>query len=148
MLTTSFGSCYGSVVLTGFLLLQSLIVCINGDIKGDLFSSREALIELYKSENIAMGLLRTYIDENNVEHDYLQKWDKFIIKLVFLIKNKIIFNGRTLFEFETAQWKALNRPVEYLSNPVNAFMLIKRLTTDWPIVMDITEGLNGGKLIY
>lgn len=145
MLTTSFGSWYGSVVLTGFLLLQSLIVCINGDIKGDLFSSREALIELYKSENIAMGLLRTYIDENNVEHDYLQKWDKFKIKLVFLIKNKIIFKCRTLFEFETAQWKALNRPVEYLSNPVNAFMLIKRLTTDWPIVMDITEGLNGGK---
>lgn len=57
------------------------------------------------------------------------------------------FPDRTLFELETAQWKALNRPVEYLSNPVNAFMLIKRLATDWPIVMEITDQLNGGKYL-
>uniref|UniRef100_A0A336MJ21 procollagen-proline 4-dioxygenase n=1 Tax=Culicoides sonorensis TaxID=179676 RepID=A0A336MJ21_CULSO len=122
MLTTNSSSYYGLLVIKLFLIVQFLSTCTNGELKGDLFSSREALLELYKSENIAMGLLRDYVQENKVDHDYLEK---------------------TLLEFETAQWKALVNPVEYLSNPVNAFMLLKRLSVDWPIVVDLTDNLNG-----
>jgi prolyl 4-hydroxylase len=41
--------------------------------------------------------------------------------------------------------KALHNIVEYLSNPVNAFLLIKRLTRDWN---DIEELLIGDVEIY
>lgn len=74
MLTSSVGTNHGFVKMFKiFLILQCFVVCIKTELKGDLFSSREALIELYRSENICMGLLRTYMEENNVEHDYLQK---------------------------------------------------------------------------
>lgn len=74
MLPTSYGSYYGfSVFIKGFLILQCLFISVKTELKGDIFSSREALIELYKSENIVMGLLRTYMEDNHVEHEYLEK---------------------------------------------------------------------------
>lgn len=82
MLSRSVGS-YDCLLkmLKILVILQCLFICIRAELKGDLFSSREALIELYRSENICMGLLRTYMEENNVEHKYLQAWD-FTIKYI------------------------------------------------------------------
>lgn len=61
---------------SGIFYLTFFIICHIqeiGGLKGDLFSSQESLIEIYKSENIAMGMLRQYMDENKVEHEYLSR---------------------------------------------------------------------------
>lgn len=34
-------------------------------------------------------------------------------------------------DYEAHSQKALSNPEIYLSNPVNAFLLVKRFTTDW-----------------
>lgn len=47
-------------------------------------------------------------------------------------------------EFEMAQWKAYENPRQYLSNPLNAFTMMRRLSIDWPIIKEITNRFNKG----
>ena len=53
-------------------------------------------------------------------------------------------------EYERRSNEALKDPNHYLANPVNAYLLVKTLTTNWEKVKDIvysTTNLNG-KSIY
>lgn len=40
---------------------------------GDVFSSPEALLELYRTENIVMGELKKFLKQNDIEHKYLER---------------------------------------------------------------------------
>lgn len=63
----------GFVVLgiVSFGIVSQFVECRS--FAGDVFSSPEALLELYRSENIVMGELKKFLKENNVEHEYLER---------------------------------------------------------------------------
>lgn len=54
----------------------------------------------------------------------------------------IIF--RKLEELQSSQFLSIDNPEKYLSNPVNAFALMKRLSVDWPIISELTQRFDKG----
>ena len=51
------------------------------------------------------------------------------------IKFKIL-NTRVAKELQEHSEKALNDPMKYLSNPVNAYLLVKRFAIDWTNIVE------------
>lgn len=61
-----------------FFAVVLVLLCVASQIAGrnatgDVFSSPDALVELYRTENIVMGELKKFIREMDIEHDYLER---------------------------------------------------------------------------
>jgi len=52
-------------------------------------------------------------------------------------------------DFEEHSTRALQNPEKHMSNPVNAFLAVKRFTSDWDYIMQtyIRNNITEGKLI-
>ena len=53
-----------------------------------------------------------------------------------MIKTFSLFVHRIADDYERHSKEALSDPEKHLANPVNAFLLVKRFTTDWEDVIE------------
>ncbi|KAL8579446.1 hypothetical protein ACOMHN_026811 [Nucella lapillus] len=94
----------------GCKLMILLLACVACLVKGEVFTSMAHLeATLYAERDIA-SLIQKHVQE---ERERLNKLEKLAE------------------EYAEHSRKSLSNPSYYLGNPVNAFLLIKRLTLDW-----------------
>ena len=64
-------------------------------------------------------------------------------KQIFIINYILIVSFRFRQSYENIHAEASKDPTKYLSNPINAYLLIKRLTSDWTKVEEIMNQNTG-----
>ena len=56
-----------------------------------------------------------------------------------------MFSNRDLTEMERVHDVAAHSPEDFLANPINAYLLVKRLTVDWADLQDVMTDNTMGK---
>ncbi|XP_002020531.2 prolyl 4-hydroxylase subunit alpha-1 [Drosophila persimilis] len=100
--------------LLGGLCLLLVVVAVNGE----LYTALAEMEELLETESVLITNLEGYI---RVQEDKLS-----------LLKNK-------MDEYQREHADAASDITAYVSNPINAYLLTKRLTTDWRQVENLME---------
>lgn len=98
---------FGGIV--ALFLISSIVLCARWS-NAELYTALVDMKELLQTENVLLQTLDNYIVEE--EH-----------RLSLLKKH--------VSHYTNEHKKAAADPEEYLSNPVNAYLLVKRLTSDW-----------------
>lgn len=97
------------------VILLMLSSCLEYRTSGELFTALVDLEKVLYAEREVAEDLRSYIQREQTR------------------LNKL---SRVADDFEHHSQEALVNPERHLSNPVNAFQLVKRFTTDWEFVME------------
>ncbi|EDX15015.1 prolyl 4-hydroxylase subunit alpha-1 [Drosophila simulans] len=100
------------------ILLLGILLLVGGPANGEVYTALAEMEELLETESVLITNLEGYI---RVQED----------KLNFL-KNK-------MDEYQREHSDASNDITAYVSNPINAYLLTKRLTTDWRQVENLME---------
>ncbi|EDW53521.1 prolyl 4-hydroxylase subunit alpha-1 [Drosophila sechellia] len=100
------------------MLLLGILLLVGGPANGEVYTALAEMEELLETESVLITNLEGYI---RVQED----------KLNFL-KNK-------MDEYQREHSDASNDITAYVSNPINAYLLTKRLTTDWRQVENLME---------
>ncbi|CAF1240071.1 unnamed protein product [Rotaria sordida] len=96
--------------MTSMWILMFFIILTSTIIQGDLFSSSTHLIQLLNTEVELAKKLEVYLKD---EYDRLAQVEKFLN----IIKSEI--------------QQAEGKEESYISNPINSYLLVKHLTTEW-----------------
>ena len=79
----------------------------------------------------------------NTEHEIVNKLDRYLQH-----EERRLAGVRQMLHHYKEMEKLANRDVDsYLTNPVNAYLLVKRLTTDWKLVEYLTLNADRKDLI-
>eukprot|EP00099_Drosophila_melanogaster_P029123 NP_733371.1 prolyl-4-hydroxylase-alpha EFB [Drosophila melanogaster] len=100
------------------MLLLGILLLVGGPANGEVYTALAEMEELLETESVLITNLEGYI---RVQED----------KLNFL-KNK-------MDEYQREHSDASHDITAYVSNPINAYLLTKRLTTDWRQVENLME---------
>lgn len=107
-----------------FLILLNLLPIL-WITNAELFTALVEMEELLDTEAVLINNLDQYIRKQ---------------------EDKLVFLNKKLDEYKTEHNKAKSDIVSYLSNPVSAYLLTKRLTSDWKEVENVmTYDVGEGK---
>ena len=111
------------------LLLNVIIILLSSNhvhhVTGELFTALVHLEKLLKTEKHLIGALNSYLSSE----------ERRLNQLKHVINN---YESAAINFQHDNNGQRNNEDVEtYLSNPINAYLLVKRLTTDWQTVESI-----------
>lgn len=135
------------LLLFGVLALFSIQLC-----NSELFTALAEMEELLETEAVLIGNLESYIIAQDHKLTYLRQWViKRNISLFSFhptVFDLILFvDNRRIAEYQKEHSEAAADISAYLSNPINAYLLTKRLTSDWKTIEDVmTYDVGAGKL--
>lgn len=95
-------------------------------VNGELFTALAEMEEVLETEAVLISNLENYISAQ---------------------EQKLIFLRRKISEYHREHNEAAVDVTSYLSNPVNAYLLTKRLTVDWRQVEDVMTYDVGGSFV-
>lgn len=95
-------------------------------VRGDVYSAIAGMEQLIETESILIGDLDSYIEA---------------------LENKVTYMRQRILEYKKEHNEASNDITGYLSNPINAFLLTKRLASDWSSIENVMyDDTNRSKL--
>ncbi|XP_037812162.1 prolyl 4-hydroxylase subunit alpha-2-like [Lucilia sericata] len=109
-----------------FLIKVFLIICNQVLINGEYYSSAYKMSTLMDAELKILDNMEIFIRKN---------------------ENKLKFLKEKLSEYEKEREEALATGPVYFQNPVNKFLLTKRLTNDWDRIENIMKYKEGEKIL-
>jgi prolyl 4-hydroxylase len=124
------------------LILQCHAAC------GEIFSSLADMEGLVSTEFELMKQLDNYIQEEEIRLKRLRGYNTLscITERICLIPYFSL--ARFLEEYENNHHEASEDVSKYLANPLNAYLLVKRLTSDWKKVEGVmTQNAGTGMLL-
>ena len=74
-----------------------------------------------------------------VERGPFEQFVWALYNIIKRIRNQYIFFNSDLSDFEDMYLEVGSDVTKYLANPINAYLLIKRLTTDWNEIEDVMK---------
>ncbi|CAG9863081.1 unnamed protein product [Phyllotreta striolata] len=91
-------------------LIVPFLVIVHPEVSGEVFTALVDLEESLETEALLIHTLRNYINAEEQKLDLLRKYVDI---------------------YQSQHDRAMEDVTEYISNPINAYTLVKRLTTDW-----------------
>ncbi|XP_014670419.1 PREDICTED: prolyl 4-hydroxylase subunit alpha-1-like [Priapulus caudatus] len=91
-------------------VVMCLLMCLLGGATAELFTAMADMEHLVAAEKAVVDVLSDYIRQEELRLSQLKS-----LTAAFAMKNR----------------EAAQKPAEFLANPVNSFLLVKRLTADW-----------------
>ena len=100
---------------------------------GDVFTAIADMEGLVAAEFELVKHLDTYIQEEEKRMKQLKGWElnNHYNNKKWYLKNSLFHHFRILEEYESMYEEASADVSKYLANPLNAYLLVKRLTSDW-----------------
>ena len=100
---------------------------------GDVFTAIADMEGLVAAEFELVKHLDTYIQEEEKRMKQLKGWElnNHYNNKKWYLKNSLFHHVRILQEYESMYEEASADVSKYLANPLNAYLLVKRLTSDW-----------------
>lgn len=99
------------------------------------FQDSETNEGMFTSSTDLQGLIVTETELVNKLHEYMEEEASRLEKLRKVIK-----------QYERLRDEAVQGEEKFVGNPLNSFLLIKRLTSDWKTVQSMLDGGAGEKL--
>lgn len=98
------------------LLTTYIMPNVNGD--GEVFTAMSDMEDILDAETFLISILEDYIVN---------------------LKQKILYFEYKLKQYKKEHNEATRDVLKYLSNPLNSYLLIKRLTMDWEKIENVME---------
>ena len=100
---------------------------------GDVFTAIADMEGLVAAEFELVKHLDTYIQEEEKRMKQLKEWElnNHYNNKKWYLKISLFHHVRILQEYESMYEEASADVSKYLANPLNAYLLVKRLTSDW-----------------
>ncbi|XP_016951383.1 prolyl 4-hydroxylase subunit alpha-2 [Drosophila biarmipes] len=100
------------------MLLLGVLLFVGGPVNGEVYTALAEMEELLETESVLITNLEGYIRVQ---------------------ENKLNFLKNKMDEYQREHADASSDITAYVSNPINAYLLTKRLTTDWRQVENLME---------
>lgn len=106
----------------------------------EVFTALAEMEELLDTEAVLIANLISYVDAQEDKLNYLRRWVQMIIEML-ISSSEFNFPFSKLFrrirEYQREHSEASADISAYLTNPINAYLLTKRLTSDWKTIEEV-----------
>lgn len=111
--------------------------------KTELYTALADLEELLQTESVLINNLEQYLKVQEEKLDLLRRCKSYPGN----IRELILFSFRYVNLYKQQHDKASEDIQMYVANPINAYLLVKRLTTDWKqveelMLTDVGKGIS------
>lgn len=121
------------MIYSGVFLLITVISQLLSLGNGEIFTAMADMESLLYAERDVIGVIDHYIQAENERLQKLKKWG-FSSRKIFPNGSEFFYLFSFALEYQNRNKRALKDGSEFLMNPLNAYLVVKRLTSDWEYV--------------